>query len=129
LVWFNADRIEREHGGPQNVQVMRGVLRSFAYVRVGAMQKLEPIRFSVMREMGLPQPPLRGAFSHGQLTLVEMDNGAGGVTFHRQPGEHCADFEARVIEDIRNLMGLASQSAAAPRRPSFESQQATQAAE
>jgi hypothetical protein len=87
------------------------------------MSKVEPIRFTVMHEMGLSQPPLRGAFNHGQLTLVEMDSGAGVVTFHRHPGEHCADFESRVIEFIRDMMG---RSASDSRQLSVESAQAAQ---
>ncbi len=75
------------------------------------MQKPVPIFFGLMRDMGLKPPPLRGAFLRDQLILVEMDNCDGMITWKRQLEEHCADFETRVIEAIRDMMDAARKAA------------------
>ena len=74
--------------------------------------QLVPIRLQIIAESGVRHPKMFGIFSHKQLITAQMmDEQLGSVTWKRQPMETCAEYEARVIEDIRQLMARDSEQA------------------
>ncbi len=78
------------------------------------MKPLTPFFFGALHDEGL-RVVLKGMFKGGQLITCELD----GVTWSRRPGEDCISFEARVTQDIRQMMQPARSSPSDSEHPAF----------